>query len=101
MANSSDQFRSLQVGSMDALNELEQDSKANRVTPMTADYAWQELYQAAILETDDGKLADCLPLVRPRLRPDFENCRWTTKVLWKNGKRSAMRSMVWMGYREN
>jgi hypothetical protein len=64
MADSSDQFRSLQVGSMDALNELEQDSKANRGTPMTADYAWQELYQAAILETDDGKLADCLPLVK-------------------------------------
>jgi hypothetical protein len=31
---------------------------------MKADYAWQELYEAAVLETDDGKLAKCLPVVK-------------------------------------
>lgn len=28
---------------------------------MKADYPWQELYEAAILETDDGKLLTRLP----------------------------------------
>jgi hypothetical protein len=31
---------------------------------MKADYAWQELYGAAVLETDDGKLAKRLPVVK-------------------------------------
>jgi hypothetical protein len=31
---------------------------------MKADYAWQELYEAAVLETDDGKLANRLPVVK-------------------------------------
>ena len=31
---------------------------------MKADYAWQELYEAAILETDDGKLAKRLPVAK-------------------------------------
>jgi hypothetical protein len=36
-------------------------------TTMKADYAWQEPYEAAVLETDDGKLAKRLPLVRAGL----------------------------------
>ncbi|HYU44983.1 MAG TPA: hypothetical protein VEK84_02255 [Terriglobales bacterium] len=31
---------------------------------MKADYAWQELYEAAVLETDDWKLAKRLPVVK-------------------------------------
>jgi hypothetical protein len=31
---------------------------------MKADYAWQELYGAAVLETDDGELAKRLPVVK-------------------------------------
>ena len=31
---------------------------------MKADYAWQELYGAAVLETDDGRLAKRLPVVK-------------------------------------
>jgi hypothetical protein len=31
---------------------------------MKADYAWQEPYGAAVLETDDGELAKRLPVVK-------------------------------------
>jgi hypothetical protein len=31
---------------------------------MKADYAWQELYGAAVLETDDGELAKRLPVLK-------------------------------------
>jgi hypothetical protein len=31
---------------------------------MKAEYPWQELYEAAILETDDAKLLKCLPLAK-------------------------------------
>ena len=31
---------------------------------MKADYSWQELYEAAILETDDAKLLTRLPAVK-------------------------------------
>jgi hypothetical protein len=31
---------------------------------MKADYAWQELYEAAVLEIEDGKLAKRLPEVK-------------------------------------
>jgi hypothetical protein len=34
---------------------------------MKADYAWQEPYEAAVLETDDWKLAKRLPVVKARI----------------------------------
>ncbi|HEX9137772.1 MAG TPA: hypothetical protein VF905_12630, partial [Nitrospirota bacterium] len=34
---------------------------------MKADYAWQELYGAAVLETDNGKLAERLLVLKARI----------------------------------
>jgi hypothetical protein len=42
---------------------------------MTVDYAWQELYEAAILETDDGKLAQCLPLAKAAINTRLRELR--------------------------
>ena len=39
---------------------------------MQADYPWQELYEAAILETDDAKLLQRIPTARAAIDARFK-----------------------------
>ncbi len=58
---------------------------------MKAAFLWEELYEAAILETDDEQLQKRIKAAKARLTPDFTNCSSTMEVRPKKGNVSAMR----------
>ena len=57
---------------------------------MKADHAWEEVYAAAILETDDTKLPDRLHVAKAAIDTRLHELQFDHGGSPKNGKRSAM-----------
>jgi hypothetical protein len=47
---------------------------------MEADYAWQDLYEAAVLETDDRKLAERFPVVKAWINARLQELQMMPQV---------------------
>jgi len=58
---------------------------------MRAEYVWEEVYKAALVETDECKLPNRIQAAKVAIDNGLYELRWTMVVHPKNVKLSAMR----------